>query len=163
MKKLTLALICAGILTTALTFADSLSFVIPANTTTNIFPAPIKITRVSILATNQVTLSIYDAPSTSFTNIVGSYSNLTQYATNVSIIYTNYWGVGTTNWLTNALVTATNSVSARTNTYPLIFTQIVQSNTTANLPNLGLTFVNGVMLTNASANTATITLDYTGN
>lgn len=144
-------------------FADSQSFVIGANTITNILPAPMKLTSISILATNAVTLSIYDAPATSFTNIVGSYSNLTQYATNVSIIYTNYWGVNTTNWLTNALVTATNSVPSRTNSYPLVFTQSVASNTTANLNPLQISFVNGVMVTNASANTATLTVNYTGN
>lgn len=144
-------------------FADSQSFVIPANTTTNIFPAPMKLTSISILATNAVTLSIYDAPATSFTNIIGSYSNLTQYATNVGLIYTNYWGVATTNWLTNALVTATNSVPSRTNSYPQVFTQSVASNTTANLSGLGITFVNGVMVTNASGNTATMTVNYTGN
>lgn len=144
-------------------YADSQSWTVPANTVTNILPAPMKLTSISILATNAVTLSIYDAPGTSFTNIVGAYSNLTQYATNVSLIYTNYYGVNTTNWLTNALVTATNSVASRTIAYPLIFAQSVASNTTANLPGLSMSFVNGVMVTNNSANTATLTVNYTGN
>lgn len=162
MKKL---ILIAGLLVSLVTSAkaDSQSFVIGANTITNIFPGPMKITSLSILATNAVTLSIYDAPGIVFTNNVNAYSNLTQYATNVSVIYTNYYGVLTTNWLTNALVTSTQSVAGRSITYPLIFTQSVSSNTTAIIPNLSMTFLYGVMVTNNSGNTVTLTPTYTGN
>lgn len=162
MKKIILSLIAAsGLIMSA--SADTFTWVIPANTITNILPAPMKLTSLTVLATNAVTLSIYDAPGTVFTNNVNAYSNLVQYATNVGQIYTNFYGVTTTNWLTNALVTVTQSVSGRSISYPLIFSQSFASNTTATLPGLGLNFVNGVMVTNNSANTASLTVNYTGN
>lgn len=161
MKKIILSIITASALFSAK--ADTFTWVIPANTITNILPSPMKLTSMSILATNAVTISVYDAPGTVFTNNVGAYSNLVQYATNVSQIYTDFFGKPTTNWLTNALVTATNSVTGRSISYPLIFSQSVASNTTANLLGLNLSFVSGVMVTNNSANTATLTVNYTGN
>jgi len=160
LKKLTLALVCVGILSSAV--ADTATFVIPPNTQTNIFPAPVKLLSLSVLATNACTVLMYDAPGTATTWSATAYTNYTQYATNVSQIYTNFFGVATTNWLTNALVRYTNSVAASTNNYQQVFAQSYASNTTTTIPNLGITFVNGVLLTNA-ANTLTITVSYTGN
>jgi hypothetical protein len=162
MKKLLIvALLAAGLLSSAL--ADSFTWVIAPNTITNILPAPVKLTSLSVVATNAVTFNIYDAPGTVFTNNVGAYSNLVQYATNVSVIYTNFFGASNGYIMTNVMVTATNSVAGRSISYPLIFSQSVGSNTTANLGPLSLSFVNGVMLTNNSANTLSLTVGFTGN
>jgi hypothetical protein len=81
----------------------------------------------------------------------------------VSQIYTDFFNKPTTNWLTNALVTVTNSNPARTNTYPTIFTYTAVSNTTTRIPNINATFVNGILVTNNSANTLILVPDYTGN
>lgn len=162
MKKLyTIALLTAGLISSA--FADSQSFTIPGNTQTNIFPQSLKFNSLSVTATNAATFLIYDAPGSTITNIVGAYSNLVQYATNFTYSYTNFFGASNGYIATNVLVTITNSVPSRTNTYPLIITQSVGSNVTANLPNLNASFVYGVLVTNQSANTLILTPTYSGN
>lgn len=143
--------------------ADSQSFTIPGNTQTNIFPQSLKINSMNVIATNSATLLFYDAPGTTITNIVGAYSNLVQYATNFTYSYTNFFGASNGYIATNVLVTTTNSIPSKTNTYALVFTQAYGSNTTVNFPNLNATFVNGILVTNQSANTIIITPSYSGN
>lgn len=162
MKKLILIAACA------LTFvsgalADSQSFSLGGNTQSNLIPQSIKINSLSVTTTNAVTLLFYDAPGNTITNNVNAYSNLVQYATNVSVIYTNFFGTSNGYIMTNVLVTQTNSVAGHTITYPLIFTQSYPSNVTVSLPNLNAVFQNGVLVTNQSANTVLITPTYTGN
>lgn len=163
MKKLLLSLVAGACLLSASAYADSQAYVIGPTTATNILRGTFKITSLSVLATNAVAFNIIDAPGTTLTNNVPGYTNYNQYATNIAQWYTNFFGVLNTNWLTNVLVTQTNAVAASSLTYPVVMTQSVPSNTTANIPNLGVTFVNGVLVTNTSANTMTITVTYTGN
>lgn len=162
MKKLIL-IACASVAFVTGALADSQSFTIGGNTQSNIFPQALKLLSLTVTTTNANTILIYDAPGNTITNNVGAYSNLVQYATNVSQIYTNFYGVATTNWLTNALVTTTNSVAAHTITYPLVFTQTFPSNVTVSIPNLNAMFQNGILITNQSANTLVITPTYSGN
>ena len=162
MKKLiSISLLAVGLSSAAL--ADSQTFVIAPNTQSNLFPQSIKLLSMSVLATNAATITIYDAPGNTTTNIVGSYTTLSRYATNVSQVYTDFFGKPTTNWLTNAIVILTNSFAAQTNTYPQVFAQSYASNSTTTIPNISLLFVNGVLLTNNSGNTVTLTVQYTGN
>lgn len=162
MKKLILIAACALSLVSGV-LADSQSFVIGPNTQTNIFPQSLKLLSLNVLSTNATAISIYDAPGNTITNNVGAYSNLVVYATNVTVSYTNFFGASNGYIMTNALVTLTNSVAAHTITYPLVFSQSFPSNTTINIPNLNAAFQMGVLVTNSSANTITITPTYTGN
>lgn len=153
----------AALLFCGVAFADQQTFTIGANTQSNILNAPMKLLSLTVLATNAVTLNIYDAPGNTTTNIVGAYSNLVQYATNVSQTYTDFFGKPTTNWLTNALVMTTNSVPSKTNNYTQVFSMTFGSNTTTVLSPLSINFANGILVTNASGNTVVITPQYTGN
>lgn len=162
LKKL-ISIASAAVLLSKVALADSQSFVIAPNTQTNILAAPIKLLSLTVVATNAVTFNIFDAPGNTQTNIVGAYSNLVQYATNVGQTYTDFFGKPTTNWLTNALVTLTNSVPARTNNYPTIFTYTAGSNTTTRIQGINATFISGILVTNNSANTLILVPEYSGN
>lgn len=162
MTKRILSLIAVGILSCASVHADTFTWVLPTGSTTNILPGPVKITQMIVTTTNATTLQLYDAPSTAFTNIVGAYSNITVSATNNVIQWTNYYGVSNGYILTNSLYRVTNSVLANTNAYANVFNQTFTSNTSTTVPNIGLTFMNGVLVTNAPY-ALTITVTYTGN
>lgn len=162
MTKRILSLIAVGILYCVSVHADTFTWVLPTGATTNILPGPVKITQIIATTTNTTTLQLYDAPSTAFTNITQAYSNIVMSATNNIIQWTNYYGVSNGYILTNSLVHTTNSILAVTNAYANVFNQQFPSNTSTVVPNIGLTFVNGVMVTNAPY-AMTITVTYTGN
>lgn len=162
MKKLIL-IACAALMFVSGVRADSQTFSLGGNTQSNLFPQSLKIQSLSVTTTNAVTLLFYDAPGNTITNNIGAYSNLVSFATNIPVIYTNFFGASNGYYLSNVLVTATNSVAGHTITYPLIFTQTYPSNGTFNLPNLNAVFQNGVLVTNQSANTVLITPTYSGN
>lgn len=161
MKKLILTSILTGLFGMS-ALADTFTWVVPANTGTNILPGPVKITQLVVTTTNTTTVSFYDAPGVQLTNMVAPYTNYTFYATNVSQIYTDFFAKPTTNWLTNALVKITNSSPILTNNYSQIFSQQFASNTTTTVPNMGVTFMNGVLMTNQPY-AVTVTATWTGN
>ena len=163
MKKILLSLGLVGLIVGSAK-ADSTAWTIAVNASTNLLSAPMKVTSAVIVATNTVTLQFYDSPNTGLTNYTSAYTNYTRYATNIQQFWTNFFGALNTNYLTNVMVTITNSNPAATNFYQPVFTFTALSNTTATIPNLSGLFINGVVVSNtSSANTAILTLNYTGN
>lgn len=114
---------------------------------------------ISASASNTSVLA-YDAPAltTTYSNI--AYTTTTQYTTNYVTSYVNFFGA--TNTYTNvALVLATNTVAARTNSYPIRFTAATAAGTMSTIDDAAFFFMNGLLITNTSpTGAAVITVQY---
>jgi hypothetical protein len=149
-------------------YAFSTSMTIQPGVMTN-FPivvtGALKVTQVivSASATNVANLKFVDTLTNSLTVTNAAYTNILTYATNVTQIYTNYYGVIQTNILTNQLVDVTNTVAAATNNCNIPLSYNVATNATVTTSSAGYYFVNGLWITNAAApgsGPATVSITY---
>lgn len=160
MKKLILSLI-ASVSVALGAYADSGTWTIANGAMSNLLSSPVKITQIiyQSTSTNTTQFSAVDSPSATFTNIIAGFSTITQKATNYITTYTNFFGVS--NSFTNlALISATNTITAQTNTYPTQFTLFAATNTQARVDNANFYFINGFTVTNSGAGPVTITVNY---
>ncbi len=167
MKKLILALLGATFLT-ASTYAAQTSVTVAANSATNILVGSGRISQfvLSAPATLPATFIFLDSPTTNVIYTLAAYTNVTTSVGAYTNVYTNYFGVNTTNIYT-AQTTSSNSVGPLTNSYNVIMSALVSSNSTLTIGN-GVTFPNGsayyyyqgVTLSNTAASAATATLTY---
>ncbi len=106
--------------------------------------------------TANATFTVFDAPTAVTTNVIPAYTNVT-YTTVSSITnaYTNYFGVVNSN-VYSAITHATNSVAATTNTYPVMFSEIVPSNSTMTV-DFAQRFQSGVTVSNTAGGSVTVT------
>jgi ribosomal protein S8E len=112
-------------------------------TNNNIYAGPAVVTKISIVATNAGTISLFDGANV-VTN--AAYKTLVSTQTTVTNVYTDYFGVSRTNTYT-ALVTTTNTVAASTNlAAPMLTLGTVNGSVTVDVP---LFFTKGVAATNS--------------
>jgi hypothetical protein len=121
-------------------------------------PATVSQLLVSNSTTNGTLVTFYDSGNTNFyiTNV--SYVTVTYTQQSVTNIYTNYFGVLTTN-IYPALVTSSVTNSATTNLFPATASTYVPGSSTAEIDGT-YRFMNGVLVSN-SVSTATITVNAT--
>lgn len=163
MKKI--FLLSLSLITSVAVYGASISFTVPANTTSNLnaslIPSgPIRVTQViaSSDGTHSAAAILVDNPSGVLTNYVPAYTNLTLLYTNYVSLYTNYFGV--TNYFTNiAQVTITNSVSAVTNPAPVRYSLLVPTNSSVSSSG-NYFFYQGLTITNGGNGTGTYTITY---
>jgi hypothetical protein len=128
---------------------------------TNVFPffqGSGYINQVIITAPSNIAqVAFIDTPTNALTYTNAPYTGRYSYATNYISSWTNFYGVAasTTNI---ALIDATNTIAATTNTYPVRFTLSSTSGGSAAFPALNSYFASGVWATNLSTNTAIITI-----
>jgi hypothetical protein len=112
-------------------------------TNNSIYAGPVVAARVTVLATNTGTISLFDGANV-VTN--ATYKTLVSTQTTVTNVYTDYFGVSRTNTYT-ALVTTTNTVAASTNlAAPMLTLGTVNGSITVEVP---LFFTKGVAATNS--------------
>jgi hypothetical protein len=130
-----------------------------------------KVTQIVLASapTTSASVAIYDCSgSQTYTN--AAYIATTTYSTNLTYLYTNYFGVSTTNTgsspygLTNkytAIVDVTNTVAASTNFYPVKISFSSPTNATTVLGNVNYYFTQGVWATNtATSGNAILTVTF---
>lgn len=144
----------------AATFSAILSPNQSTNSASFITPGALKVTQI-ILAANgtNTTVQLYDAPTNTFSYVVSAYTNYLSYQTNYITLYTNFFGV--VNSFTNvAMVDYTNSVGQATNNYVLRVAPATAAGTSTKFDLVNYYFQNGILFTNNSAGTATISITY---
>lgn len=141
----------------------SVSKTIVGNTITNILSGASLVTDVQLTAptAGAVTVQAIDNVTNSLRMINPAYTNRLTYPTNLLDIYTNYYGVITTNAFTNVLYVVTNNpVAAATNTIAPTFTIGASGNSSASYADVNYRFNYGLWVTNTSPSNATITITY---
>lgn len=110
-------------------------------------------------ATNTA-VKFVDAPTNSLVYVTPAYTNTVSYATNYITGWTNYYGV--VQYATNlSLIDVTNNlVLANTNSYPVVFSANVTSNTTATFYSLNVGVTRSLYATNTSSGEAVVTISY---
>lgn len=163
MKKLITALSVIGL--AAASYAASVTVTIPANTITNVLTANngnVKVTQFVLAATTSTNtaVSVYDSTSSTLTYVNPAYTNIVSYATNQTILWTNYFGV-VNGWTNVMLVDVPNVVAASTNSYPVRFGAAATGGTSFRADQVNYYFYNGIWATNTSSGTAQLTITYT--
>lgn len=154
-----------------LTFSASAAqttITIAPNTFTNILVGAGRIQQFVLTSTTATsnTLAFVDSPTNSQAYVLSGYSNVVLTVGLVTNIYTNYFGVLTTNTYTGQ-TSAMGSVLASTNSYNGILTAQVTGNSTLTIGN-AITFPNGstyyfyqgVGVTNSGAGSVIATITY---
>jgi hypothetical protein len=160
MKKFFLSLGLLLALATVQVKAANVTYVLLPNGITNTLGAPILVTKVVLSAngTNS-TIQAVDSPTNTLTLAVAAYTNITTYATNLVVSWTNFFGA--VNSYTNvAQIQQTNSNASSTVQYARPFAAATAASTTTTIDDASYFFLNGVLLTNNSSGTVTITLSY---
>lgn len=122
-----------------------------------------RVTQVIITAnanTNASTLCI-DAPTNGTLYIIPGFTNFVTYGTNMLNIYTNYFGVLTTNIYTNAIVDVGQTNIQTTNSYPVRVALGAAAGSSFKADNVNYYFQSGVMVTNNSPGFAPETVTVT--
>lgn len=164
--KLSAVVAMIGIAVSLPTFANTVSVTLPPNTFTNIitnlFSGSVRVTQITYSTTTSATnqLQLVDTPTNALTYTNLAYTNILSYATNVTVSWTNYYGVSNGYILTNALIDFTNTVPSTTNNWPVRMTLQSGSNSTISAPSVNYYFVNGVWATNSSSGTNTVTITF---
>jgi hypothetical protein len=119
-------------------------------TNNNIYAGSAIVTKVTVVATNAGTISLFDGANV-VTN--ATYKTLVSTQTTVTNVYTDYFGVSRTNTYT-ALVTTTNTVAASTNlAAPLLTLGTVNGTVSVDVP---LFFTKGVAATNSGGQASVV-------
>ncbi len=122
------------------------------NTNNVIFQGPARLLSISIQSTASTngTLRFYDSPyATNWINIAAS-TNLTRTVSTTNIVYTNVFGVITTNSYP-IILTSTNTASAAARVRDLVYTYISESNQAASVTfEAGKYLAGGLIVTNIS-------------
>jgi len=166
MKKSLISLFVGAASMVSAFAGNTVTLAVQPGTFTNLltgFPGSVYVQQITAQAPGtNVSFQLIDTPTNSlgFTN--ASYTYITRYATNLPVLWTNYYGVaqGFTNI---ALFTITNTQAATTSFYPIRFSSSVASNSTVQFGNqssAGYYFDNGVFATNTSSGIVTLTIQY---
>ena len=144
--------------------AATITVDVPANTAVNaVSPlnGNIKVSQFILTSTNAsaVTVSVYDSLTNVFAFTNAPYTSVTQYATNVPVFWTNYFGV-VNGWTNLVLVSQTNTIATTTNSYPLRFAGSAIANSSF-VASGNYYFYNGVWATNTTAVACKLTVTYT--
>lgn len=174
MKKILLSIGLSLAFGFTLHAAQTVTFVINAGTSTNLYPSfnnPVKVTQAAIAsaASSQGNATIYDAPTNfpiwafwagqpqwTYTN--NAYTNIISYVTNYYVGYTDYYGNARYSYTNKALIDVTNSVGPTTNYYNSPLYLSAGTNNVVTYVNLNAVFMNGIWATNSGTGPATITL-----
>lgn len=127
--------------------------------TNSVFSVGQTISQVTVAAgATNLTLALFDAPSTSLTYVRGAYATFNQYTTNIVTIFTNTGGVLQTNTNSGVYTYQVTNGNA-TNSFKLLTRLTVPANTTVTwTPINGASTTFGVLATNdAGIATATFT------
>ena len=147
--------------------AASFTLTIPGNTMTNLLPTfngSTKVTQIVVTAPSMTNTSVQLIDCVGGTNLTytqAAYTNQISYSTNWNYIYTNYFGVTTTNSYTNVLYDVTNNVvAAVTAAYPVRAAVAVPAGNSYKLDQVNYYFMNGIGVTNTSTGLATVSITY---
>ena len=172
MKKFFLALALVGL--TVNLMAGNASVQLKPSGFTNLlsFAGIANVTQFTVAANNGTNAFVLfvDCPTNLLTYTTPAYTQTVSYVTNLSYLYTNYFGVSTTNGtggglfsgITNtytALVDVPQTVAAATNAYPIRFGLGALSGSTASVTERA-TFLRGIWVTNASSGDALVSIVY---
>ena len=127
------------------------------NTLNNV--APLFINSVTLTAnTTNTSILGFDSPTNTLGLSVGAYTNVTYSITNIVTSWTNFYGVANS-YTNKSLIWTTNSISSSTRLWarPVTVSALTGVTATVSIDYLAL---NGLLLTNNSTGTATITVDY---
>lgn len=148
---------------TSMVEATSISVSIPANGKAMAITNGAKITQwiltTAASQTNNATISAFDAPSTNLFYTNDSFITLVPSQSQITNIYTNYFGVLTTN-VFPAIVDSPVTNLSSTNYFPARFVATVVSNSSSTFGGVNYYFNYGVALSNASPNATTVTITY---
>lgn len=109
-----------------------------------------RVTQVFVTATTatNTVAALVDSPTNGLLYVVSGFTNTITYGTNAIVIYTNFFGILTTNIYTNTIVDAPFTNAPATNTYPTRIVLGASGGTTAKGDNVNYYFLNGLMVTN---------------
>ena len=149
--------------------AGTVTVTVLPNTMTNLlasFPGSVYVSQIiaSAPTTNNATAFIYDTPTNTTVYTLPAYTNISYYATNYYVMYTNYYGAVQYSYTNTALIRYTNSIAGSTNSYPLRLVPAVLAGTSVTygypLNTLGYYFDNGIWATNGSSGNISLTITY---
>jgi len=158
-KYIVLALLGSSI---AISNATTVALTVNPNSYTNLITGSAIVKQV--ILTSQSTNSAFallidSANKTNLSYVTLPYTNILSYATNLPVTWVDFYGA--TNWVTNiALVDISNSVAQTTNPYPIRLSVAAPANSSATFGPINYYFGSGVMVTNTSTNTISISLTY---
>jgi hypothetical protein len=164
MKKILLSISLLAALSIS-AFADTGTVTAKPGTYGYLLTGPIKVTQLVVTATTATNTAglLIDSPTNTLTYTLSAYTNTVSYLTNLPTIYTNYFGVlstnadsGGTNWV---LVDVNQSVAASTNSYPTIGVASPASTATT-INNMNSYFFRGFGITNNSSGNMSVTVTY---
>jgi hypothetical protein len=124
---------------------------------------PIKVTKVIVIAPTptNVSLSAVDSANGLLAWTNAAYTNTISSVTNVTIGYSNYYGVMTLVTNNNALVDITNNlVAGSTNYWPVKFSSAVAANSSSTISGVSYTFYGGLWITNTGLGDAIVIFEY---
>ena len=172
MKKYLLSLLAAvSLVSVGHSQNYTYSVAVNAASMTNIVTGPFRLSQIILTATTNTTGILVDSATNTLTYVTLPYTNIISYLTNLPVIYTNYFGVVTTNYDNPAiagdslvgtnysLVDVTNVVGQATNSLPLLYLSAGTVPTIINNP--GIVGQRGWWFTNTSP-TAPITVTLVG-
>jgi hypothetical protein len=116
---------------------------------------------LSSTSTNAGSVVFYDSNTTNSFRVTAAYTGITTYATNLVVGWTNYYGVTNLTTVSNlTLVDVANTTAAATNSLPATLSLSTAANTTTAFQGMNAVFTRGILVTNTSAGTVTVTVGY---
>lgn len=100
------------------------------------------------------TVTFFDAPVGSISNIIPSYTNIVSTVGLVTNVWTNYYGVLNSN-VFYAITETPTLVPQTTNFYPVVYSAVFGSNSTTKIT-IAARFVNGMVITNNASVSAIV-------
>jgi hypothetical protein len=126
---------------------------------------PAKVSQLIVVGTTSTNASglLVDTATNTTVYVLNAYTNTISYLTNQPSIYTNYFGVLSTNADSNGtnwvLVDVANAVDASTNSLPTVGVSVTGNNTIV-INSMNTTFYRGIWVTNTGSGTMSVTATY---
>lgn len=163
MKKTLLTFVCSLALAVASYGAVTTTANVGASGRVSVVSGTVTSSLFTLQNTNEAknaTFYIFDAPGTNSTYVLSAYTNITYGAQWQTNIYTNYYGVYSSN-VYLAKVLYTNSIAQSTNGYSLVGIYTCSSNTAPGVGYLSVPltyqFRNGILVTNINSGSVSVT------
>lgn len=160
-----------GLILASISFASvmmasiTITVTIPPSTATNVLygisPGGPLIVKQAVLTgtSNNTSVTVYDAPTNTFSYTNASFVSVITYPTNVISTWTNFFGY--TNTVTNvALVDVPITNAVTTNTYPQKIALSASAGNSTIQNNMSTYFESGVWATNTATNTGVLTITF---